>query len=220
MRFMLISDIHGSVGAAKSAGKEARKRDVDAILVAGDITHFGTPEDADRIFSALSGTIIAVPGNCDPPDIVRSMERNSVMDVHGKRSELNGICFAGLGASNPLPFSTLFTYSEENILLILDSVAADCDVLITHTPPAGILDRTMFGHSGGSESIRAVVEKYRPALHVFGHIHESPGVERVGDTIFVNAGPAKDGNAAIIDVEKDEGGMKVVSVERIRLFSK
>ncbi len=217
MRFMLISDIHGSMKAAESAGKEAKERGVDIMLVAGDITHFGRADEAERIFSMFPVRTVAVPGNCDPPDILPSHEK--IMDVHGKRVEYRGICFAGLGASNLTSFSTLFTYGEENIYLILDSIMKDCDVMVTHTPPMGILDKTAFGHRGGSESIRKVAEEQRPPLHVFGHIHESPGVEMHNGTVFVNAGPARNGNAAIIDVEKKNGKLKVPDVELIRLFS-
>lgn len=217
MRFMLISDIHGSMDMAESAGREAERRNVDIVLVAGDITHFGGPSEARRILSAIPVRKVAVPGNCDPPEIVDIFQETGTESAHGKRVELEDICFAGLGAANPMPFSTLFTYSEENIHMILDAIMDGCDVMITHTPPMGILDRTTFGHLGGSVSIRKVVERYGPALHVFGHIHESPGYERIGETVFVNAGAAKDGNAAIIDVEKEER-LKVKNIERIRLF--
>ncbi len=218
MRFMLISDIHGSMKAVERAGKEAERRDVDIILVAGDITHFGGKDEAKRILSELPGMKVAVPGNCDPPDIVDVFDSTDTLDVHGRFGTVEGIRFAGLGAANPMPFSTLFTYSEENILLLLEPVARDSDVLITHTPPMGILDSTMFGHRGGSESIRKVVDTVRPALHVFGHIHESGGVERHENTVFVNAGAARDGNAAIIDTEKN-GSFRVLNTERIELFS-
>ena len=218
MRFMLISDIHGSLKAAELAGKRAEELDADAVLIAGDITNFGRPDEAERIFSMIPVKTAAVPGNCDPPEIVNAM-KGHVLDVHGKRAELYGVCLAGLGASNPMPFSTLFTYSENNIYLILESIMKGCDIMITHTPPLGILDKTAFGHLGGSESIRKVVEEHRPALHVFGHIHESPGIERHNGTVFVNAGPAKDGYAAVIEAEKSGGKLNVLNAERIRLFS-
>ncbi len=215
---MLISDIHGSIDAAKRAGTEAERRDVDMVIVAGDITNFGGKDEAKKILSAIPVRKVAVPGNCDHPDIVDVFEETGTESAHGRRFEMNSMQFSGLGASNPLPFGTLFTYSEENIYTFLDSLLPGSDILITHTPPVGILDRTTFGHHGGSESIRKVVEKYRPVLHVFGHIHESPGVERIGETVFVNAGAAKDGNAAIIELKKEGSRLGVSDVQRIRLF--
>lgn len=213
MRILVIADIHGSKKAAKYAGIKANEMDAALTVIAGDITDFGSPDAAD-IFSAIGGRIAAVPGNCDPPEIVDAMKECGVIDLHGKRALIDNLMFAGLGASNPMPFSTLFTYSEENIHVILDSIARDADVLVTHTPPYGILDRTMFGHHAGSKSIRRIVEKYRPKISIFGHIHESPGVERMDGSLFINPGPAKDGNAAFLYTDKRP------EVKRMKLFSR
>ena len=61
------------------------------------------------------------------------------------------------------------------------------DVLLTHGPPAGILDRTFLRRHVGCEDLLARVREVTPALHVFGHIHEAAGQRRVGPTLFVNA---------------------------------
>ncbi|KAL2868871.1 40S ribosomal eS8 domain-containing protein [Aspergillus lucknowensis] len=54
------------------------------------------------------------------------------------------------------------------------------DVLLTHGPPYGILDRVVgTGQSIGCEHLYRAVERARPALHVFGHIHEGYGARRV-----------------------------------------
>ena len=63
----------------------------------------------------------------------------------------------------------------------------DVDVLITHGPPANILDRTYTGQYVGCPHLLARVQKIRPRLHVFGHIHEAYGQEEHDSTIFVNA---------------------------------
>lgn len=50
------------------------------------------------------------------------------------------------------------------------------DVLITHTPPYGILDSLEDGtHVGCEELLEAVAERVKPRVHVFGHIHECYG---------------------------------------------
>jgi Icc-related predicted phosphoesterase len=60
-------------------------------------------------------------------------------------------------------------------------------VLITHGPPANILDTT-YGHvHAGCERLLARLRKIKPRLHVFGHIHEAYGREVQDSTIFVNA---------------------------------
>jgi hypothetical protein len=60
-------------------------------------------------------------------------------------------------------------------------------VLVTHGPPAGILDRTANEEAVGCHDLARALERILPRLHVFGHIHESYGrLERDGTT-FVNA---------------------------------
>jgi len=60
------------------------------------------------------------------------------------------------------------------------------DVLITHGPPVGIGDHTMFGKGEGCSDLRARVEIVRPKLHLFGHIHESGGAWTIDGVTFVN----------------------------------
>ena len=66
-------------------------------------------------------------------------------------------------------------------------IPAGVDVLVTHGPPSGILDRTFAGLFVGCEDLRAAVDRARPRLHLFGHIHEGAGTHTEGPTLFVNA---------------------------------
>ena len=61
------------------------------------------------------------------------------------------------------------------------------DVLITHGPPAKILDLTYDRVPAGCPDLLARVKQVKPRLHVFGHIHEGYGREQHGSTTFVNA---------------------------------
>jgi uncharacterized protein len=40
----------------------------------------------------------------------------------------------------------------------------------------------------GSTGVRAAIERFKPVLGAHGHIHESGGERRIGDTVCVNAG--------------------------------
>jgi len=40
----------------------------------------------------------------------------------------------------------------------------------------------------GSTGVRTAIEHFKPVLGVHGHIHESGGERRIGDTLCVNAG--------------------------------
>lgn len=61
----------------------------------------------------------------------------------------------------------------------------ECDVLITHGPPFGILDQCPL--PVGCPSLRRAVEKWKPRLHLFGHVHDrSGGQRREHGTQFAN----------------------------------
>lgn len=76
----------------------------------------------------------------------------------------------------------------EDIRKVWDRIPLDTDVLITHGPPYGILD-VVEGDSEplGCEELRIAVERVKPQLHLFGHIHSARGVAKIGDTTFSNA---------------------------------
>lgn len=67
-------------------------------------------------------------------------------------------------------------------------IPEDTDILVTHGPPAGILDKP-FGKMApvGCEMLMRHVIRVRPMLMVFGHIHGSAGIHRDSHTTFVNA---------------------------------
>jgi len=62
------------------------------------------------------------------------------------------------------------------------------DVLITHTPPFGILDqpRSRQVHCGCRHLLERV-DVVKPRFHLFGHTHASAGLQENGFTTFVNA---------------------------------
>jgi len=83
--------------------------------------------------------------------------------------------------------------SRGTIAADLERLAALSDpaktVYVTHSPPWGTtLDRRYDGTSIGSRAIRTFIERHRPPLTLHGHIHESPGIDRIGSTISVNPG--------------------------------
>ncbi|KAJ8127130.1 hypothetical protein O1611_g6507 [Lasiodiplodia mahajangana] len=58
------------------------------------------------------------------------------------------------------------------------SIDEDNDIVITHGPPHGIMDRTDQGRRGCADLFKAVARS-RPLLHCFGHIHREWGAKLV-----------------------------------------
>jgi Icc-related predicted phosphoesterase len=66
-------------------------------------------------------------------------------------------------------------------------IPSGIDILVTHTPPYGIGDRTSRGESVGCEDLLETVLRIKPRLHVFGHIHEGYGQYNKNGILFINA---------------------------------
>jgi Icc-related predicted phosphoesterase len=77
-------------------------------------------------------------------------------------------------------------------------------IVVMHGPPFGTaLDRLYDGRSAGSRAVRECILKKQPLLTLHGHIHESPAVsgtfvERIGETLSVNAGQTGNGLSAVV----------------------
>lgn len=63
----------------------------------------------------------------------------------------------------------------------------EIDILITHTPPFGILDKSSQHISLGCKELLDKVKKIKPKYHVFGHVHASYGIAKIDNTTFINA---------------------------------
>lgn len=76
----------------------------------------------------------------------------------------------------------------DEIKAIWDLIPDDIDILVTHGPPHGILDRNINGKHCGCEELKGVSLKVAPKLHVFGHIHECGGtIFNTTTTQYINA---------------------------------
>ena len=205
MRILQVSDIHGRLERVEEIVKKAWEVKPDLIVVAGDITHFGDLEDAEEIMDKLSEAgvrIFFVSGNCDPPKMLNWQPKNKLVEnLHGKSVEFRGFIFIGTGGGSG-KFGTLTELSEEEFEHILRKFVdlPENLIFISHSPPHGLeVDFTGSKHIG-SKAIRKFVEDHQPILMCTGHAHEGRGIVKLGRTVIVNAGPAKDGFCAIIDL--------------------
>ncbi|MBL9058423.1 MAG: serine/threonine protein phosphatase, partial [Mangrovicoccus sp.] len=111
--------------------------------------------------------------------------------LHGTGCEVEGLSLFGLGYAVPVtPFGDWSCDLTEEAAADMLAVCERADVLVFHSPPCGVADRTSSGHSVGSTAIRAAIERIGPQLAVCGHIHDSWGVEgMIGGARVVNLGP-------------------------------
>lgn len=192
--------------AAEKISRKAGEAGADLIVIAGDITHFGGPSTALKILEVISRSglpIFFVSGNCDSPELLSwQPEGLNAYNLHGAFREFSGYLFAGVGGGSG-KFGTLTELEESEFEEVLGNFMNKGDklILVAHSPPYGTeADYTGTKHIG-SMAVRRFVERVKPILVCAGHAHEGRSITRLGDTVIVNAGPAKDGFCAVIDVE-------------------
>ena len=203
MRLLVAADIHASRAAAKMIRERIAEHRPDVFIAAGDLTNFGPVSFARELLAGIPVPTLAVPGNCDPREVVPVLDELGV-DLHGKRAERMGHTFVGIGGSNPTPFGTPFELGEDEILTRVRPLMKPGAVLISHAPPKGYVDIVSSGEHVGSTSIRTIVEEFEPSLVLCGHIHEARGIAHHGATTIVNPGPAMDGRAAVVSIDRGE----------------
>ncbi len=207
MRIAYLVDVHGRFDAVPEAISAIGA--VDALVVGGDLTNAGAPDEVARAVESwrpLAPAVLAVAGNMDSPAIDARLVELGV-SLHGRGVVLGeGIGLHGVSASGPTPLDTPHEVSEDELgrqALAGHAQVAGCRVRIfcPHSPPHGTAcDRLRSGAHVGSRSLRAFVEDAQPDLVLCGHIHESRGEDAIGRARIANPGPAFAGRYAVVDV--------------------
>jgi Icc-related predicted phosphoesterase len=180
--------------------------DGDVLLHGGDLTMQGSRAELERAARWL-GTmqhrfraIVAVPGNHDfgieeDPDASRALFlANGVTLLIDEPAVVEGLNVYG-SPWQPWFYDWAYNFPQDDdgafARRTWAAIPPDTDVLITHGPPHGILDKTFGGEdtrAGCPWLLEAVRERAaRLQVHLFGHIHEAYGRLQQGRTLFVNA---------------------------------
>ena len=197
---LVLSDIHGDTRALKAANRAIREKHPDVVLLLGDITNMGEAEQARETMGMLApARILGFAGNWEMPSAQEEIEKQGI-SLHAKKEKIGEHTFVGFGGGlyeNP----GRFLHSEEEIGKTLGGLMKGekkC-VLLTHLPPLGTkIDLAKNGAHIGSAAVRMAIEKNKPLLHLCGHCHEAAGEEKIGGTLSINVGAAKDGKALLL----------------------
>ena len=206
MRIIAFSDIHGAYERVKRILQ--KEQTFDAVVLAGDLTTHGTASEAMNVIRELQSfgkPMFAVAGNMDTPAFDEAYASLNV-DINAHGVVLGETGFFGISGSPFTPMHTPYEIAEEEIARRAkrgwESVAA-CrwKIFVPHAPPRGTkLDNIAGGIHVGSTAVRSFVEIHQPDVLVCGHIHESRGIDRLGNTQMVNCGTAARGCYATIEI--------------------
>jgi Icc-related predicted phosphoesterase len=151
----------------------------EAIVMLGDLE----PAWTDGL-EAIDLPKLGVRGNHDADDALQLV---GARDLHLGRAELGGLSFTGLGGSPRYSREGGNEWTEEEAEELVARLPA-ADVLLTHSPPAGVNDESDDPAHRGSPALRGWVERHEPAWLLHGHTLPDPGrrVRRLGATRVVH----------------------------------
>lgn len=187
MRIVCLSDTHGR-------HRDLRVPDGDLLLHAGDLTRRGEKEEIQAVNAWLAGlphpAKVVIAGNHDfafERDPEARTWLTAATYLQDEEVTVGGLRIWG-SPWQPRFFDWAFNADRgEELRRIWARIPQGIDVLLTHGPPLGVLDRTVHGEEVGCADLADAVRRVRPRLHVFGHIHEGAGRHDSGGVISVNA---------------------------------
>ena len=198
VNMLVCSDLHASEVALEMIARIASPDDYDLVVICGDFTTYGSLDYVKRLLDRVKKLLVlAIPGNCDMPDIVDLLEKKHA-SLHNRRIEFAGWQFFGFGGSVPTSSGMPFEVEEDVIESSLRAVGVKHGVMVTHQPAYGANDVGRSGKHAGSKSILKIAQEFSPRLALAGHLHESRGMVTLGETVFVNPGSARNGFYASI----------------------
>jgi Icc-related predicted phosphoesterase len=190
MKFIAISDTHGfHHKLSLPAG--------DVLVHAGDVCNRGTEKEALDFITWFSNQNykykIFIAGNHDfyfektPFDIIEKVIPKNVIYLCDSGVQIEGINIWGSPVS-PWFYNWAFNrFRGADILMHWNKIPNQTDLLITHGPVFGKLDKTKGGEKVGCVDLLNTVQKINPKIHLCGHIHEAYGEINLSNTKFINA---------------------------------
>lgn len=188
LKIVVISDTHG-------LHNNLLVPDGDVLIHAGDFTLRGELTEVEAFNEFLSVLPhqwkLVIAGNHDfcfqyQPQLAKEILSEACY-LQDDSISIQGINFYGTPWQ---PWFMNFAFNLPRGVALREKwqqIPDNTDVLITHTPPYGVLDTVLDGSSVGCANLTEALKRVRPQLHVFGHIHESYGIEKNDSTTYVNA---------------------------------
>ena len=189
-KIVAFSDLHGQY--SKKLTRWFNEHPADILLFAGDLQLNGY-DDGSFFLQWLNSLPykhkVMIFGNHDGNYDYTMEEVKKYTSIHILNNESITIDRIKIwGSPYSVQFGEWWFMKPDNELAeMYENVPDDTDILLTHTPMYGFLDRTIDGVSAGSISLET---RFRDLLelkyHVCGHIHEGAGKMGFGTTGIIN----------------------------------
>lgn len=190
MKVIAISDTHGYHDQLSLPSG-------DVLIHAGDVSSRGNKQEVQDFLQWFSDLNyehkIFIAGNHDffferaDSDMITSIIPDNVIYLNDSGISIGGFNIWGSPVT-PWFFDWAFNrHRGADIKKHWDLIPQNIDILITHGPVYGVLDRTIHGQRVGCEVLKDAIDVIKPKVHICGHIHESYGQVQTMDTLYINA---------------------------------
>jgi len=172
--------------------------ETDTLIIAGDVLGAGIKEEWNNFITWISkiniDNIIYIAGNHDrvlenektKEQAKKDLENAGIIYLEDSSVTINDIKFYGSPWQINF-FNWAFNLDKYELAKKWEIIPEDTDILITHSPPYGILDANKYGELCGCFSLQNhVIHRVKPKAHFFGHIHEGYGQYFENDVNFFN----------------------------------
>ncbi len=189
MKILALVDLHGDMKLLKKLVKRAKEKDIDLVVVAGDLTMF---EDHLRYIirklNTIGKKVLIIPGNHESEKSLKEVVKDyeNCIEFNKKVARFREHVFLGYGeggfALKDAEFRKLARhwygeYQKEKVVLVL------------HAPPFGTKLDKINGRYVGNKDFRKFIERIKPKLVICGHLHETAGkTDKIGETKVINPG--------------------------------
>lgn len=189
MKILAFGDIHGDQGLAKKLAKIAKEKDVDLVLIAGDITLADLPtKNIIKPFEEVKKQVLLIHGNHEPLETITSFEQayKNAKNLHGYSFERGNLGIFGAGGTESSSLST----KDSDIFKMLEQShnkikGKQKKIMITHMHPESE-KFNLFGFEG-SKAIKKAIQRFHPDIAICAHLHEAGGLEeKIGKTKVIN----------------------------------
>jgi len=192
MKITCISDTH-------MHHKKIIMPETDMIIHAGDFTYRGEMKEVTKFLQwygeQQAKYKLLICGNHEveiskqPFQVLQQMcENNGIQILNNTHTVIEGLTIFGSPNSGRFGHGWAYNSTEQELEEIYSKILPDTDIVITHGPAYGRLDKCLDGRRVGSLVLRKrLLELESLKLHVTGHLHESRGSLFQENYVTINA---------------------------------
>lgn len=213
MLIYAVADIHGKSERFRIIEKNIEKHGPEALVVAGDLcAHFRpNPERDAEELSRLGLPVFLILGNSEPGRFAPLFSsRPNIEVLHLSEGRVGEASLLGVSGTFSVPFSSRLALRQGAIIDRLSRKLRPGHILVSHAPPYGACDKVMGRFSAGCKALGTLVRKQKPAAVLCGHIHESPGICTLGESLVVNCAMGKS-QGALVSIEEGKASAEILS---------